>query len=96
MEVLPIEWLVSSKDQKIITKYLILSGIPFVDTHNPIITNFEETYIYKFINNYLVKDMFQHEDSNILIDTDKKEISYPHINKRMEDIKRRIKILKEN
>ena len=93
----PITWLVDERANIALSKKLIFSGVQFNNRrdHNG---DFENTDIYKFMNTYMVKEMFR--DNNLLLNTNEnnginRPINYPSINKRMEEIKKRVKKLQE-
>ena len=56
VKVEPIKWLVDEKTGIALSKYIILSGIPFDDNKNPK-NSFEETFIKKFMDTYLAKEI---------------------------------------
>ena len=90
----PVKWFVDEKSNLIISDKILFSGIPFnlEEFHD---NNFENTYIYNYLNKYVVREMFCNETiiSNKQKDTNKK--IYPDIDKRISEIKTRIKKLQE-
>ena len=92
----PIRWLIDRQAQVLISDKLLLSGIPF-DLKNEYYGSFEQTFIYNFINTYLLNEMFDNrKNNNSYIDNGiSKSKSYPHINERIEEIKKRVKKLQE-
>ena len=95
IKVEPITWYKDTQSGLLISEKILLSGVPYRYTDN---IKFEDTDIYKFINDYMLKEIFG--DSNLLIDTKEnneviKQINYPSINERLQEIKKRVKKLQE-
>ena len=59
VEVQPVKWLVDEKEMIMVSEKLICSGVPFNDRPNSSIVRFEDTFIKKFMDNYLLKEMIQ-------------------------------------
>ena len=83
------------KDVSYYQKKILLTNIPFsLRTYN----DFKDTDMYFFLNNYLKPEIFDEDVPLISVMNEKSNIvkEYPEISKRMEDIKRRIKKLKND
>ena len=98
VEVAPVTWLIDNESNTLISKYCLLSGIRFDSSIKRYDGHFEETEIYQFMNTYMVKEMIT--DNNILLNSNEnnvvnKPINYSSINRRMEEIKKRVKKLQE-
>ena len=62
IRVSPIKWLIDEKNQLLISKIGLLSGVEFVARsvpYEPYDGVFEKTKMYNFLNNVMVKDMLQ-------------------------------------
>ena len=95
IKVSPVTWYVDELKKILISEKLLIANIPFSLDKN-YDGNFEKTFIYEFINNYIKPEMFQNITpitTNTI--TVSKERAYPHINERMQEIKRRVKKLQE-
>ena len=54
IKVEPIIWMIDEKEDKAVSKKLLITGMPY-DKENNI--DFEKTYIYKYLNNYFIKEI---------------------------------------
>lgn len=62
IEVQPVKWLVDEKEKMLISEKLIFSGIEFDSLKKTTVyMDFAKTDIKKFLDNYLVKEMFQNQ-----------------------------------
>ena len=59
LSVKPIVWLVDEDKDIAISKYVLFSGIQYSNDNRDNITDFKNTDIYKFMNNYLTKEITQ-------------------------------------
>lgn len=57
VEVSPVKWLIDEKTKTLVSKYGLLSGIRY-DRYR-YNGNFEQTEMYKYLNKYMVHDLFQ-------------------------------------
>ena len=89
IKVEPVIWLVSAKENIAITKNILVSGIQFNNIKN-YQGNLKNTNIYKFMNNYMIKEMFYAINLN-----NTKDKEFISIDSRMNDIKKRIRRLQE-
>lgn len=64
IEISPIKWLVDEKQNIMLTENIIFAGVQFNEKQNYITSNFHKTTIYRFINTYLIKDLFQNNSIN--------------------------------
>lgn len=86
LKVEPVKWLVDIENDIAITEKIIVAGIQF--NYNDYDDNFENTDIYKYMNIYLVKDIFN--NTNI----ENKE--FKDINNKMKILRKRINNIKNN
>lgn len=54
IEIKPIIWMIDEKEDIAVSKKLLVTGIAYDQTNNK---NFEETEIYKYLNNYFIKEI---------------------------------------
>lgn len=87
VEVLPVRWLKDEKTGTLISLISLVSGIRFMDNKRKYNGNFNETEVYSFLNNYMLKDLFQgyklnnNLDDNILNNESVKKLTKKIINK---------------
>ncbi len=86
IEVSPVTWLVDDKQQILISKRCLLSGIRFHDNNYKIKKYrypFKHTEIYRFLNEFMVNDLFRNDsliNNNILLSEDDVSIFEGFIN----------------
>lgn len=90
IKVEPIQWLVDLKTDLATTKKIMTSGIKF-DFEEYVETDFEETVIYKYLNNYFIKDITQNIKKNeikvkVEYEKSKQEIELENIEKAKQKI----------
>ena len=86
VKVEPITWLLDENKNIAITKNIIVSGIQF-DNKDRYNGDFKETDIYKYMNTYLVKDMFNSVSINKKNDNNKE---FESINNKIKTLRKRI------
>ena len=85
----PVKWIVDEENKLLISKYMLLSGIPY-DFAKQYNGTYEDSFICKFINEYMAIDMFRNIDMNNILVNNKE---FESINNRMNDIRKRIKTI---
>ena len=68
VEVAPVKWLIDDENKQLISKYGLVSGIKFMDSKVKYNGDFDRTEMKKFLDKYMVKDMFQSVDLEHLQD----------------------------
>ena len=86
IRVSPIEWLIDEKDKIAITKKIILTGVPYHHDDYYYI-DFKNTDLYKYMNTYLIKDMFDNVSINKKNDNNKEFVG---INNKIMSLRKRI------
>lgn len=94
VKVEPIVWLVDEKKDIAITKSILVSGIQFNNTRD-YKGDFKSTDMYKFMNTYMVQDMFDNISLNNINKEEAKDKEFKSIDNKMSDIKKRIRRLQE-
>ena len=56
-ELKPVKWIVDSKNKRLISKDIIMSGIKFHDSIDEPIDSFESTIMYRYLNEVMLKDL---------------------------------------
>ena len=100
IKVEPITWFVDNENKLLISKKGLLSGIRY---NCEISDNFKNTELYNYMNTYMIKEMFNYSDSLLTnnnlptnsVPSIEKPREYPHINERMQEIKKRVRKLQE-
>ena len=90
IEVSPIKWTYYKKDNILIADDLLYTGIPFNDIYKnggKDNSDFKNTSIYKFMNTYLIKDMFDNVSINNEKDASKEFVS---IDNKIKTLRKRI------
>ena len=59
VEVLPVKWLIDDENKQLISKYGLVSGIRFLDKKTDYKGDFSKTEMKKYLDDYMVKDLFQ-------------------------------------
>lgn len=65
VKILPLKWLIDKKEKLLICKYGILSGVMFDNYKN----NCDKSEIYRYMNEYMLKDILQSEDLEKIMNT---------------------------
>ena len=65
VELSPIVWLVDYKEKRLISKDGLFSNIIINDKHD--FDSFEETFLYRYLNNVFLPEIFQFNDLNLLM-----------------------------
>ena len=86
VKVEPITWLVDLEHDIAITEKIIVSGIQFNNESN-YTRDFKNTDIYKFMNTYLIKDMFNNTSINKEDDNNKE---FVNIDSKIKTLRKRI------
>ena len=86
VKVEPIIWLVDEEKDIAITKKIIVSGVQF-NKERKYKGDFKNTDLYKFMNTYLIKDMFDNVSINKKEDNNKEFVS---INNKIKTLRKRI------
>lgn len=60
IEVAPIKWLIDFKNKSLISKIGLLSGVPFDNRLIRRNIRFEDTDMYNYLDNYMIKDIFKY------------------------------------
>lgn len=58
IEVSPIKWLIDEKNRVLVSKNVLSSGLRIADKHFE--GDFEKTEMYRYLNDYMLKDIIQH------------------------------------
>ena len=59
VEVAPVKWLIDDENKQLISKYGLVSGIRFLDKKTDYKGDFSKTEMKKYLDDYMVKDLFQ-------------------------------------
>ena len=95
----PVKWLIDEDSGLLISDKILFSCISF--DLKPYDGNFENTYIYNYLINYVEKDMFRNTNINLSINSNEVPTNlehpkeFPHINERLQEIKKRVMKLQE-
>ena len=68
VEVAPVKWLIDDENKQLISKYGLVSGIRFLDKKTDYKGDFSKTEMKKYLDKYMVKDLFQSVDFEYLQD----------------------------
>lgn len=73
LEVAPLIWILDDKNKRLISKDCLVSGIKFCDYPSKNIENFEESAMYRYLDNYMLPDIIQ--STCLIMNKDRKNIS---------------------
>ena len=68
VEVTPVKWLIDDENKQLISKYSLVSGVRFMDSQKEYKGDFNKTEMKKYLDDYMVKDLFQSVDFERLQD----------------------------
>ena len=81
VEVSPVKWLIDDENKQLISKYSLVSGIRFMDRQAEYNGDFSKTEMKEYLDDYMVKDLFQSVDFEYLREMGKSIVKSENIKK---------------